>query len=354
MPEIEESLFVKAALGKEITKFPIFIHRQAGRYLPEYRKTKGKKNFFQLCKDPETVCELTLQPIKKFDLDAAIIFSDILVIPQAIGFEVNMVPQIGPLFKEKVTIENFPETNFRIDLRQKLSYVYEAIKLTRSKLKPDLPLIGFTGGPWTLMSYMVEGKSSKNCVSAKKWLFRCPEKAKLLLNRLTSLIVNHLLLQMEAGCQVLEVFETLAGHLGPKEFRNFVLPCLSRIVSELRAEMGNLGMGAVPIVLFPKGANHSLKEVSETGCDVIAIDWTISVNEARKIVGDDVTLMGNLDPAVLYGDEETIKKETKEMLTSLKNKRFIANLGHGMLPDMDFEAVRIFVDEVHSVKIDKF
>ncbi|CAH3168071.1 unnamed protein product [Porites lobata] len=346
-PPMKNDLILRAARGETTERAPVWVMRQAGRYLPEFRKLKEENNadFFKMVQTPELACELTLQPIRRFPLDAAIIFSDILVIPQALGMTVQMIPGKGPVFpdpiREPSDIEKLKQ---EVDLQKSLGYVFRAITLTRVKLEGKVPLIGFSGAPWTLLCYMIEGESSKTFNKARKFLHQHLEVSSQLLQRMTDLIIDYLVLQVRAGAQMLQVFESHAEVIGYDTFTLCSLPYLRQIVEKVKEKLGS---DAVPMTIFAKGAHYAIKELSQTGYDVVSLDWTMSAKDAR-IVAPTVTLQGNLDPAGLYGSHEDIRYAVKNMLRKFGTQRYIANLGHGMHPDHDPEKLATFIDTIHS------
>ncbi|CAI6348839.1 unnamed protein product [Macrosiphum euphorbiae] len=345
-PALKNDRILRAARGEEVDRIPVWVMRQAGRYLPEFRELRSRYDFFTICRTPELACEVTLQPIQRYDLDASIIFSDILVIVQALGMIVEMQPSVGPVIpdplKEPIDLDRL---NQSIDVKQELGYVFEAITLTRHRLNGQVPLIGFTGAPWTLMCYMIEGGGSKTMSKAKKWLYKYPEESKKLLQILTDIIVKYLIEQVNAGAQMLQVFESNAEYLNSELFDRFSGPYLSAICSRVKNELkGN----SVPMVVFAKGGHYAMKQLSTFDYDVIGLDWTIDPVEAREIVGNNITLQGNLDPCSLYGPPEEIKKMVKNMASKFTKHRYIANLGHGIYPDVDPEHLRAMIDAVHE------
>jgi len=335
--------------------------RQAGRYLPEFRESRKKADFFTMCKTPELVAEVTLQPIDRYPLDAAIIFSDILVIPQVLAFNIEMRPEVGPVILNP--IEDVATINqLKLpDVQKELNYVYEAEVLTRHKLGGRVPLIGFTGAPWTLFAYCVQGKGSKEFTKAKQFLYLYPEASHRLLQLLTDAIVDHLIGQVVKGhVQALQVFDSWAGLLTQSAFDEFSLHYLKEICHRVKAECPD-----IPIIVFAKGANFSIPKLASQSqnhaFDAIGLDWCIEPDVARKQVAEilqqekaqtgqerTIALQGNLDPSVLYGSPETIREHVKKMIAQFGVGSHIANLGHGLSPDHDPEHVRVFIDAVHE------
>ncbi|KAK2194104.1 hypothetical protein NP493_2g06015 [Ridgeia piscesae] len=327
--------------------------RQAGRYLPEFQEVRKEHSFFEVCQTPELACEVTLQPIRRFALDAAIIFSDILVVPQALGMQVDMVPGKGPSFPEPLAEPSDLEKLKKDVVASKdLKYVMDAITLTRHKLEGKCPLIGFSGAPWTLMSYMVEGGGSVTQSKAKRWLYVFPEASHQLLQLLTDVIVDYLVQQVMAGAQLLQLFESHAGVLGSAMFSKFALPYLRQISTRVKKNLEDQGCTPVPMVIFGKDAHHSMEELAESGYEVVGVDWTIKPQRARRMVGPSLTLQGNLDPCALYASNDDIGRYVKDMLQKFGTQRYIANLGHGMYPDMDPDHLKAFIDAVHMYSED--
>uniref|UniRef100_A0A8C9TL03 Uroporphyrinogen decarboxylase n=1 Tax=Scleropages formosus TaxID=113540 RepID=A0A8C9TL03_SCLFO len=348
-PELKNDSFLRAACGEETQHVPVWCMRQAGRYLPEFRETRAAKDFFETCRSPEACCELTLQPLRRFPLDAAIIFSDILVVPQAMGMDVQMVPGKGPTFPEPLKEpDDLQRLRAKVDVATELDYVFKAITLTRHKIEGKVPLIGFTGAPWTLMTYMIEGGGSTTHSKAKRWLYLYPEASHKLLKQLTDIIVEYLLGQVEAGAQALQVFESHTGCLGPAEFKEFSLPYLRDIARRVKDKLKDSGLDNVPMIVFAKDGHYALEDLSESHYEVMGLDWTIDPRSARERTGGKVSLQGNMDPCALYAPKEQIGEIVKRMLEGFGTRGYIANLGHGLYPDMDPEHVGAFVEAVHT------
>lgn len=322
--------------------------RQAGRYLPEFQEVRAKHDFFTVCRTPELACEVTMQPLRRFDLDASIIFSDILVIPQALGLVVEMHKGLGPVFPEPL---KGPQELTRLNPEgavDRLKYVGDAITMMRHLLEGKVPLIGFTGAPWTLMGYMIEGGGSKTMSKAKSWLTDHLDESHVLLSLLTKVIVDYLEMQVKAGAQMLQVFESSAEHLSKEQFIDISMPYLKEIQVKLREKLNKQGIEPVPMVIFAKGAMHSLAEMSDLGYEVVGLDWTIDPEEARKQVGPNVTVQGNLDPQDLYKPQEELRELTRAMVKKFGKHRYIANLGHGITPQTPIESMTTFTENVHS------
>ena len=322
--------------------------RQAGRYLPEFQEVRAKHDFFTVCRTPELACEVTMQPLRRFDLDASIIFCDILVIPQALGLVVEMQKGVGPVFPEP--LKN-PEELCRLNAEgavERLSYVGDAITMMRHLLDGKVPLIGFTGAPWTLMGYMIEGGGSKTMSKAKSWLENHLDESHVLLSLLTNVTVDYLEMQVKAGAQMLQIFESSAEHLSKKQFIDIAMPYLKEIRVKLHEKLNKQGIELVPMTIFAKGAMHSLAEMVEMGYDVIGLDYSIDPEAARKAVGPNVTLQGNLDPQDLYKPQEELRELTRAMVKKFGKHRYIANLGHGITPLTPIESMTTFTTNVHT------
>lgn len=338
--ELKNDLILRAALGQATERTPVWLMRQAGRILPEYRAVRASlSGFKELVETPERAAEVTLQPVDLLGVDAAIIFSDILVIPEAMGLRYEMIEKRGPWFEQTISREaDFDKIH--VAHPDELSYVYEAIKLTLKGLDGRVPLIGFAGAPFTILCYMVEGSGSKTFSKARKMLVQRPDLAHRLLGMITESTIAYLKAQVEAGAHMLQVFDSWAGILSAESFREFSMPYLNRICEALQ--------GQVPVTLFAKGAHFSYGDLAALPCNTIGVDWNTPPQAARAMVGDARTLQGNLDPAVLYGSGKDIVKATTEMLRAFGPQRHIANLGHGVYPDTSPEAVKIFIDTVKS------
>ncbi|MEX0600954.1 MAG: uroporphyrinogen decarboxylase [Rhodothermales bacterium] len=340
---LQNELFLRAARGEDTPRAPVWMMRQAGRYLPEYRALRAEEAFFEVCRTPALAAEVTLQPIERFELDAAIIFSDILVVPQAMGMDVRIVKGEGPRFDAPLDEPRDLERLLTPDVKNDLGYVFDALTHTREDLAGRVPLIGFCGAPWTLMAYMIEGGGSKHFVKARSWLYRYPEASRELLETLTDLLIEYLVGQVDAGAQAVQIFDSWAGLLGPSEFQTFVLPSLRRIARSLKEFRPE-----VPSIVFARGAHYAPAMLAETDFDVISLDWSMDPRDVRPLVGEKV-LQGNLDPAVLFAEPEIIRDEVRRMLSQFGTTRHIANLGHGMHPDHDPERAQVFIDAVHEI-----
>lgn len=317
---------------------------KAGRYLPEYHKAKGGHDFFECCRSPEIASTLTLQPIERYEglVDAAIIFSDILVIPQAMGMTVEMVEHKGPHFPsplKKPSDGQYAEILEKdVNVEKELDYVYKAITLTRQKLEGRVPLFGFCGAPWTLFCYMVEGGGSKLFVQVKTWIYKYPNESKWMLEKLAKLCVEHLALQVKAGAQIVQVFDSWAAELSPSSFKDFSLPYLRYISKHLPERLKELEQEQVPMVVFAKGAWYALDALCESGYQVVGLDWLQDAADAAKIAKGRVVLQGNADPGVLYGSKEAITTVVEDMVAGFGGGKrgWIANLGHGTFLSLSY------------------
>ncbi len=337
---LTNDLILRAAKAENVERIPVWLMRQAGRILPEYRAVRSSVNGFkELVKNPELICEVTIQPVDILGVDAAIIFSDILVIPEAMGLNYEMIESKGPFFPKTITNES-DVTNLTTDVVPNLQYVFDSIKLTKSALNNRVPLIGFAGAPWTIFSYMIEGKGSKTFSQAKKMLYTNPVLSHQLLDKITTSTIAYLKEQINCGADIVQVFDSWAGVLSKQQYIEFALPYMQKISTEITE---------VPVILFAKDAHYILKEFGATNCSVIGLDWTIEPEKARS-EAPLKCLQGNLDPCVLYADKSTIKSEAEKMLRAFGSQKYICNLGHGVYPDVDFEKAKYFIDVVQNFK----
>jgi uroporphyrinogen decarboxylase len=340
MENLQNDLILRAARGEQVERVPVWVMRQAGRILPEYREVRAKAgSFINLATTPELAAEVTIQPVTRFGVDAAIIFSDILVVPEAMGLPYVMEEQKGPLFP-KVIRSKADLKNIRLaNPEQDLAYVLDAIKIVKKELNGKIPLIGFAGAPFTIFCYMVEGKGSKTFSQAKKMLYAEPELAHTLLQLITDSTITYLKAQITAGANLVQLFDSWAGILSPAQYSEFSTKYMQKICDAIHE---------VPVTLFAKGAFFAREEMGTLNCQTIGLDWNMDIAESRKLVGPNKTLQGNLDPCVLYGNFSTIKKETTHMLEQFGRQRYIANLGHGVYPDIDPDKVACFIDTIQS------
>lgn len=340
MEKLKNDLFLRACKKIPVERTPIWIMRQAGRYLPEYRAVRAKADFLTMCKTPELAAEVTIQPVDIIGVDAAIIFSDILVIPEAMGMQLEMHEAKGPIFHNPIRNENDANQLKKIDPTKGLKYVLDAVRLTKQNLNGRVPLIGFSGSPWTLLTYMVEGRGSKNFSEVKKLIYNRPEIAHSILDKLSDTISEYLSAKIEFGCNAVQIFDTWGGILSQKDFLEFSLPYVQKIISQIKRN-------DEPIIFFAKGVHHNLEKMGDIGADVIGLDWTMNLGEVRSKIGNRVALQGNLDPTVLYANKDYIKKEVISVLESFGyGSGHIFNLGHGVLPDVNPENVKALVQFV--------
>ncbi|TPX33235.1 uroporphyrinogen decarboxylase [Synchytrium microbalum] len=354
-PELKNDLILRAARGEKTERVPVWIMRQAGRYLPEFRETRATTEFFTVCQTPALATRVTLQPIERFGdlLDAAIIFSDILVIPQALGMECQMLPGVGPHFPAPIRqVSDLEKLNKNVDVNKELGYVFEALTMTRHELKGQCPLFGFAGAPWTCMAYMIEGGGSKNLAKAKGFLYNHPDESHQLLQLITDVTINYLVGQIKAGAQIVQVFDSNAGELSPHVFKKFSLPYLRQISKDVKAKLTAMSIKPVPMIVFAKGAHFALEELTESHYDVVSLDWTLDPSKVRKVTTDKVTLQGNADPILLFADRDTIRAEVKLMLEAFGTQRYIANLGHGMLPDHSPEHLKWYLEAIRDISLE--
>ncbi|KAJ5746662.1 hypothetical protein N7520_011844 [Penicillium odoratum] len=354
---LKNDLLLRAARGEKVERPPIWVMRQAGRYLPEYHEAKGGRDFFECCRSPEIASTLTLQPIDRYDglVDAAIIFSDILVIPQAMGMTVEMVDKKGPHFPEPLQSPDDGQYEKvlakKVDVKAELDYVYKAITLTRFKLKGRVPLIGFCGAPWTLLCYMVEGGGSKLFIQSKKWVYKYPKESQALLQKIAEICVEYLALQVAAGAQLVQVFDSWAGELSPATFASHSLPYLRHISANLPKRLQEMGLEPVPMTVFAKGAWYALDDLCNSGYNVVGLDWLHDPAEAMRIANGRVTIQGNADPGMLYGGPSAITPTVEKMVEGFKKGKqgWICNLGHGVTPFVDPENLKFFFEEIHRL-----
>ena len=339
--------YINALLKKEVTRTPIWVMRQAGRYLPEYRATRKKAgDFLTLCKSSDLACEVTLQPLERFDLDAAILFSDILTIPDAMGLGLHFVEGEGPKFSHPLSSLSEINQLTKPDVSKDLSYVSEAVSVIKKNLKGRVPLIGFSGSPWTLATYMVEGGSSKTFSKVKGLMYENPKHMHQLLDVLADTIIDYLNSQIDAGADSVMIFDTWGGLLNKASYENFSLMYMSKIVAGINR---NYEGKTIPVTLFTKGGSAWLEQIAATGCDAVGIDWTVEIGEAERRIGSKVALQGNLDPSVLYASAEVIKSEAHKILDQFQGSTgHVFNLGHGITPDVNPESMKALVDAVHS------
>jgi uroporphyrinogen decarboxylase len=338
MNNLKNDLLLRALRKEKVERPPVWMMRQAGRYLPDYIKLRNKYDFFTRVQTPELATEITLQPVDQIGVDAAIIFSDILVIPQAMGLEVLMEEGKGPSLPKVIQTKSDLDALTTEGVEEKLKYVTDALSLTKKELNGRVPLIGFAGAPWTLLCYMVEGKGSKTWDKAKQFAYTEPELAHGLLQKITDITIKYLKAQVKAGADTVQVFDSWAGSLSPADFKIYAQPYLLQIADALKDD--------APVILFPKGTWYALRDLAESRASGIGIDWTITPEYARMLTGNKICLQGNFDPAKLLAPIPKIRQWVKEMIDEFGMQKYIANLGHGITPNVPVDHAKAFVDAV--------
>ena len=341
--KISNDLYLRASLGEKIERYPVWLMRQAGRILPEYRAVRASvSGFKELAETPALAAEVTVQPVDLLGVDAAIIFSDILVVPDAMGLPYQMIEKKGPWFENTIRSEaDLKRLDENIDVEERLSYVLQALSITKRELNGRVPLIGFAGAPWTILCYMVEGSGSKTFSETRKLLYTKPKLAHELLQRITDVTIAYLKAQLKHGADALQLFDSWAGILGHKQYQEFGMPYIQQIVNAIDG----------PFTVFSKGAYRALPSLMDLSCSTIGLDWNMSIESARALAGERKTLQGNLDPCVLYGTEASIEQETLQLLNTFKSQRHIVNLGHGVYPDIKPDRVKAFIKTVKNYEI---
>ncbi len=348
MSELKNDRYLRALAKQPVDVTPVWMMRQAGRYLPEYRATRAQAgDFMSLCRNAELACEVTLQPLRRYPLDAAILFSDILTIPDAMGLGLYFETGEGPKFENPISsladVKKIP----KLDPTDELGYVMNAVSTIRRELKGEVPLIGFSGSPWTLATYMVEGGSSKVFGKIKKMAFAEPQTLHLLLDKLADSVIDYLNAQVKAGAQSLMVFDSWGGVLSPRDYNEFSLQYMHKIVDGLIREYDGR---KVPVTLFTKNGGQWIEAIAATGCDAVGLDWTINIGDAKRRVGDKVALQGNMDPSMLHGTPDRIRQAVGTILEDFgRGDGHVFNLGHGITPDVDPENAGVFINAVHEL-----
>lgn len=336
--ELQNDLLIRAAKGEKLERTPVWLMRQAGRILPEYRAVRNSlSGFIELAQTPELAAEVTIQPVDILGVDAAIIFSDILVIPEAMGLPYEMVEKKGPSFPEVIKGEEDLKKLKVADPESDLGYVLEAIKITKKELNGRVPLIGFAGAPWTIFAYMIEGGGSKTFSKARRMLYNDPFLSDQLLQMITDSTIAYLKAQIVAGANLVQIFDSWAGILSPEHYKRYSLKYITQICDAI---------DEVPVTVFAKGAFFARNEMRHLNCQTVGLDWNMNVAESRRLIGEQKTLQGNLDPCALYGSDKEVENATKQMLDQFGTSRHIANLGHGVYPDTDPEKVKVFIKTV--------
>ncbi|MGL5041221.1 MAG: uroporphyrinogen decarboxylase, partial [Aeromonas sp.] len=348
MNELKNDRYLRALLRQDVDMTPVWMMRQAGRYLPEYKATRAQAgDFMSLCRNAELACEVTLQPLRRFPLDAAILFSDILTVPDAMGLGLYFEQGEGPRFERPITSLAQVQALPIPDPEDELGYVMNAVRTIRRELKGEVPLIGFSGSPWTLATYMVEGSSSKAFTKIKQMMYAEPMTLHLLLDKLADSVIAYLNAQIKAGAQSVMVFDTWGGVLTPRDYRDFSLQYMHKIVDGLIREHDGR---RVPVTLFTKNGGQWLEQIAATGCDALGLDWTIDIADAKRRVGDKVALQGNMDPSMLYAQPARIRQEVSAILAGFgQGNGHVFNLGHGIHQDVDPAHAGVFVNAVHEL-----
>ena len=339
---IKNDLFLRILQGEKTERPAVWMMRQAGRYLPEFRALRDKYDFFTRCRTPELVADITTQPVNIVGVDAAILFSDILVVPQAMGIDIEMKEQVGPYLPHPIRTKADIDRVQIPDVSETLGYVMEGIRLTKERLAGEVPLIGFAGAPWTIFCYAVEGKGSKNFDTAKSFAFSHPEWTAELLQKITDTTIAYLREKVKAGVDALQLFDSWGGVLSGEDYQKYSWPYTRQIVEALSQE--------VPVIVFAKGCWYALEEMSQSKAAALGVDWTCSPEMARKLTGGKKVLQGNLDPAWLLAPISQIKEKTQQMIRAFGKEHYIANLGHGILPEVPVEHARAFVEAVKNFK----
>jgi len=341
---MKNDLFLKALKGETVERPPVWMMRQAGRYLPEFMAIKEKYDFFTRCQTPELASEITVQPIRRYGMDAAILFSDILVIPQAMNIEVEMKPNFGPYLPHPIRSQKDLDSVIVPDVHETLGYVMEAIKATKEKLNDEVPLIGFAGSPWTILCYCVQGQGSKTFDKAKELCFTQPVVAHELLQKITDTTIAYLKAKVAAGVDAVQVFDSWGGMLSPTDYKEFSWQYIQQIIDALKDE--------APIIVFGKGCWFALGDMAKSGASALGVDWTCSARNARYLSGGKITLQGNFDPARLLSPPSEIKKMVRQMINEFGKDSYVVNLGHGILPNVPVENAKAFIDAVKEYKME--
>lgn len=340
---IKNDLFLKALRGETVPRPPVWMMRQAGRYLPEFIEIREKYDFFTRCRTPELASEITVQPIRRFGMDAAILFSDILVIPQAMNIEVQMKPNFGPYLPNPIRSQKDVDTVIIPDVHESLGYVLDAIKMTKEKLEDEIPLIGFAGSPWTILCYCVQGQGSKSFDKAKEFCFTQPIAAHTLLQKITDTTIAYLKAKVAAGVDAVQIFDSWGGMLSPEDYEEYSWRYIQQIIDALKPQ--------APVIVFGKGCWFALKTMSASGAAALGVDWTCSPQNARYLSGGNITLQGNFDPSRLFSPPDEIKKRVTQMIDAFGKDKYIVNLGHGILPTVPVENAKAFIDAVKSYQV---
>jgi uroporphyrinogen decarboxylase len=339
---IKNDLFLKALKGETVERPPVWMMRQAGRYLPEFMEIRKKYDFFTRCQTPELAAEITVQPIRRFGMDAAILFSDILVIPQAMNIPFEMKEGLGPYLPNPIRSQKDVDRTIIPDIQETLGYVMDAIKLTKEMLNDEIPLIGFAGSPWTILCYCIQGQGSKTFDKAKEFCFTQPVAAHTLLQKITDTTIAYLKEKVKAGVDVVQIFDSWGGMLSPVDYQEFSWKYIQQIIEALKED--------APVISFAKGAWYALEEMARSNVSALGVDWTITPQLARKFTNNSITLQGNLDPTRLLSPPKEIKNLVTNMIDDFGKDQYIVNLGHGILPNIPLDHVQAFIDAVKEYK----
>ena len=342
MTKIKNDLFLRALNGESVTRPPVWMMRQAGRYLPEFMEIREKYDFFTRCRTPELASEITVQPIRRFGMDAAILFSDILVIPQAMNIEVQMKPDFGPYIPNPVRNQTAVDRVVIPDVNVELDYVMKAIHVTKEMLNNEIPLIGFAGSPWTILCYVVQGQGSKTFEKAKEFCFTQPAAAHALLQKITDTTIKYLKAKIDAGVDVVQIFDSWGGMLSPVDYQEFSWKYIDQIIEALKDH--------APVIAFAKGCWFALEKMANSNAAALGVDWTVPPNIARYLTKNKITLQGNFDPSRLLSPPSEIKKMVNQMINEFGKDKYIVNLGHGILPNIPLENAKAFIDAVKEYK----
>ncbi len=335
---MKNTLFLKALKGETVTRPPVWMMRQAGRYLPEFIEIRKKYDFFTRCRTPELAAEITVQPIRRFGMDAAILFSDILVVPQAMNIPFEMKEGLGPWLPNPIRSQKDVDATMVPNIDETLGYVMDAIKLTKEMLNDEIPLIGFAGSPWTILCYCIQGQGSKTFDKAKEFCFTQPVAAHTLLQKITDTTIAYLKEKVRAGVDVVQIFDSWGGMLSPVDYQEFSWKYINQIIEALKDD--------APVIAFAKGCWYALEEMSRSNVSALGVDWTVSPQMARKLTNNKITLQGNLDPTRLLSPPKEIKKLVTQMINEFGKDKYIVNLGHGILPNVPLDNAKAFIDAV--------
>jgi uroporphyrinogen decarboxylase len=342
MSKIKNDLFLKALKGETVERPPVWMMRQAGRYLPEFIAIREKYDFFTRCRTPELAAEITVQPIRRYGMDAAILFSDILVVPQAMNIEVEMKPGVGPWLPNPVRTQKDVDAVVVPNVKEELGYVMEAIKVTKQMLDNEIPLIGFAGSPWTILCYAVQGQGSKSFDKAKEFCFTNPIAAHQLLQKITDTTIVYLKEKVKAGVNAVQIFDSWGGMLSPQDYKEFSWQYINQIIEALKND--------APVIAFGKGCWFALEDMANSNASALGVDWTITPQMARKLTNNNITLQGNFDPSRLLSPPAVIKKMVTQMINDFGKDKYVVNLGHGILPNIPLENAKAFIDAVKEYK----